>query len=265
MNQHSIVSWGITLLIAFFLTGCGSKSNDGAKGHTLDPKPSGESDSPGVPKFDASKGPNGEEIVKVEDAKERKSGFKDAKGKFVRHGPFTVFYDKVDGTKKWQGECNAGQWHGKVTGWYKDGSLWFERWYDKGKPVGTHKGYDGKGNVAWELRFDDGRPRLSEADCFCIICQLAFLYGTSTWDFSNPIGEDSTVYRFTKASRTEIPFSEFVGLLGPPHEKRDVPGKKGFLEEWVYRCKDGTVTCQVTALRGSITMSMTKVSGRRRF
>ena len=84
----------------------------------------------------------------------------------------------------------ARQTHRLVRGRY---SL-VRRWYDKGKPVGTHKGYDGKDNIAWTLRFDDGKPNIGDVDCFCVVCQLAFLYGTASWNKTNPFNEDCTLF-----------------------------------------------------------------------
>lgn len=217
-----------------------------------------------VAKVDFTKGPKGEEIIQVEEAKEKKAGFKNKNGKFVSHGPYILFYDHVGGKKKWEGEKYDGQWHGKLTGWYQDGSLSFERNYEKGKPVGTHKGYDGKGNIVWSLRFDDGKPNLAEVDCFCVICQLAFLYGTDSWNKTRPFNEDCTVFRFTKGIRGEIPDTEFLWLLGQPQERHDVLPNRNE-EDWVYRCKDGVVTCRVVKFRSPLTMTQTKVNGNRKF
>lgn len=255
----------LVLLTALLLLGCGSKPSDGGTGGDSEKtKGSIKNESPAVSKVDLLKGPKGEEITKVEEGKEQMSGFKNKNGKFVRHGPYVLFYDQVGGKKKWEGACYDGQWHGKLTGWYEDGSLWFERWYDKGKPVDTHKGYDGKDNIAWELRFDDGKPRISEVDCFCVVCQLAFLYGTASWNKAYPNGEDSTVYRFTKTTRKEIPDTEFLWLLGQPQERNDVLPNR-YEQDWVYRCKDGTVTCRLVAGKAPLMMTQTKVSGRRKF
>lgn len=219
---------------------------------------------PAVSKVDLLKGPKGEEITKIEQGKERASGFNNKNSKFVRHGPYVLFYDQVGGKKRWAGECYDGQWHGKLTGWYEDGSFWFERWYDKGKPVGTHKCYDGKDNIACELRFNDGKPNIAEVDCFCVVCQLAFLYGTASWNKTNPFDEDCTLFRFTKTTRKEIPDTEFLWLLGQPQERHDVLPNR-YEQDWVYRCKDGTVTCRLVAGKAPLTMTQTKVSGRRKF
>jgi hypothetical protein len=240
--------------------GPSSKANAGSR----DKNAAQDGGAPAVSKVDLLKGPKGEEITKVEEGKEQMSGFKNKNGKLVRHGPYVLFHDQIGGKKKVQGECYAGQWHGKLTGWYEDGSLWFERWYDKGKPVGTHKGYDGKDNIAWELRFDDGKPRISEVDCFCVVCQLAFLYGTASWNKTNPFNENCTLFRFTKTTRKNIPDTEFLWLLGQPQERHDVLPHKNEVD-WVYRCKDGTVTCRVVKFSNPLTMTQTKVSGRRKF
>ena len=258
-----VVSGCLFLLTILLLAGCG-KAKTGSEGDPPLSKVAKEGKSPDAPKTDYSKGPKGEEITRVEEGKEQMSGFKNKNGKFVRHGPYVLFHDQIGGQKKWEGECYDGQWHGKLTGWYEDGSLWFERWYDKGKPVDTHKGYDGKDNIAWELRFDDGKPRISEVDCFCVVCQLAFLYGTASWNKVYPNGEDSTVYRFTKTTRKEIPDTEFLWLLGQPQERNDVLPNR-YEQDWVYRCKDGTVTCRLVAGKAPLIMTQTKVSGRRNF
>jgi hypothetical protein len=262
--SRAIVSGCLFLLTLLALAGCGSKSQVGNPAGSGQSREAGKSESPAVSKVDLQKGPKGEEIVKVEKGKEQASGFKTKSGKFVRHGPCVLFHDQIGGKKKWEGECYNGQWHGKLTGWYEDGSLWFERWYDKGKPVGTHKGYDGKDNIAWTLRFEDGKPNLAEVDCFCVVCQLAFLYGTASWNKSNPFNEDCTVFRFTKGIRSEIPDTEFLWLLGQPQERHDVLPNR-YEQDWVYRCKDGTVTCRLVAGRVPLTMTQTKVSGRRKF
>jgi hypothetical protein len=104
--------------------------------------------------------------------------------------------------------------------------------------VGTHKGYDGKDNIAWTLRFEDGKPNLADVDCFCVVCQLAFLYGTASWNKSNPFNEDCTVFRFTKGIRSEIPDTEFLWLLGQPQERHDVLPNR-YEQDWVYRCRAG--------------------------
>ena len=175
----------------------------------------------------------------------------------------------MGGKKRWEGDYYDGALHGKLTGWYKDGSLWFERWYDKGNPVGTHKGYGNGGKVVWELAFNDGKPRINDVDCFCFVCQVGFLHGTSTWNLAHPNGEDSTVFRFTNAIAGSFNERDFIRLLGNPHEKRDVrPDRPGFPvseQDWVYRCKDGTVTCRIFTVSSPPTMTQTKVSGRRKF
>lgn len=256
-------------LLALALAGCGPKAKTEVDGNAPNAK-QGDGGKLEVAKVDLAKGPNGEVIVQVDEGKERKSGYKSKTGKTViRHGPCVLFYDQLDGKKRWEGDYYDNALHGKLTGWYKDGSLWFERWYDKGKPVGTHKGYGNGGKVVWELTYDDGKPRLNDVDCFCVVCQLGFLYGTSTWTFSNPNGEDSTVYRFTNGIATGFTERDFVRLLGSPSEKRDVrPDRPGFPvheQDWVYRCKDGTVTCRISTVSSPLTMTQTKVSGRRKF
>jgi hypothetical protein len=250
------------LLAVMTATGCGSKGSGGNAGDSEKPKGTVKKESPVVSTVDLAKGPKGEEVIKTEQGKERVSGFKTKSGKFIRHGPYVLFHDKIGGKKKWEGECFDGQWHGKLTGWFEDGSLWFERWYDKGKPVGTHKGYDGKDNINWTLRFEDEKPNLAEVDCFCVVCQLAFLYGTASWDKANPFNEDCTLFKFTKASR-DFTDTEFLWLLGQPQERHEVLPNKSEVD-WVYRCKDGTVTCRVVKFT-SLTMTQTKVSGRRKF
>jgi hypothetical protein len=263
--SRAIVSRCLFLLTLLALAGCGSKSQVGNPAGSGQSREAGKSESPAVSKqLDLQKGPKNEEITKVDKGKEQASGFKTKSGKFVRHGPCVLFHDHIGGKKKWEGECYNGQWHGKLTGWYEDGSLWFERWYDKGKPVGTHKGYDGKDNIAWTLRFEDGKPNLAEVDCFCVVCQLAFLYGTASWNKTNPFNEDCTLFRFTKTIRGEIPDTEFLWLLGQPQERHDVLPNR-YEQDWVYRCKDGTVTCRLVAGRVPLTMTQTKVSGRRKF
>lgn len=221
-------------------------------------------DTPAAETVDFARGPKGEEVTRVEEGREQKSGFKDRRGKFVRHGPYVLFYDRVGGKKKWQGECYSGRWHGKLTGWYEDGTLWFERWYDKGEPVGTHKGYDGKGKQVWTLRFENGKPRIAEVDCYCLICQLSFLYGTATWKWIHPNGSKDTVFRFTRGERAAIPESEFLWLMGQPQQRHDVL-PRGYEQDWVYRCKDGTVTCRMVKFREPLSMTQTRVSGRRKF
>lgn len=267
MRMYSF-SRALFLLAVMALAGCGTKgtvtggNSDVSNGADKNEAPA-KGDSPAVSKVDLGKGPKGEEIAQIEQGKERMSGFKNKNGKFVRHGPYVLFHDRIGGKKKWEGECYDGQWHGKLTGWYEDGSLWFERWYDKGKPVGTHKGYDGKDNISWTLRFDDGKPNLAEVDCFCVVCQLAFLYGTASWNKANPFNEDSTVFTFTKASR-DFTDTEFLWLLGQPQERHEVLPNKNEID-WVYRCKDGTVTCRVVKFKTPLTMTQTKVNGRRKF
>lgn len=259
------LSGGLFLLAVTLLSGCGSKGSGGGNaGDAEKPKGAVKKESPGVSKVDLAKGPKGEEITKSEQGKERASGFKTKSGKFVRHGPCVLFHDRIGGKKKWEGECYDGRWHGKLTGWYEDGTLWFERWYDKGKPVDTHKGYDGKDNIAWTLRFDDGKPRIGDVDCFCVVCQLSFLYGTASWNKTNPNGEDSTLFRFTKTTRNEFPDTEFLWLMGQPQERHDVLPNR-YEQDWVYRCKDGTVTCRMVAGKTPLVMTQTKVSGRRKF
>lgn len=263
--SRAIVSGCLFLLTLLALAGCGSKSQVGNSAGSEQSREAGKSESPTVSKVDLQKGPKGEEIIKVEKGKEQASGFKTKGGKFVRHGHYILFHDQIGGKKKREGQCYNGQWHGKLTGWYEDGSLNFERWYDKGKPVGTHKGYDGKDNIAWTLRFENGKPNIADVDCFCLVCQLAFLYGTNTWDRSNPIGENSTVFRFTKASRGGFSDTEFLWLLGQPQERHDVLPHRNE-QDWVYRCKDGTVTCRMVKFSSNpLTMTQTKVSGRRKF
>lgn len=255
----------LVLLTALLLPGCGSKPSDGGTGGDSEKtKGTIKYESPAVSKVDLLKGPKGEEVAKVEEGKEQMSGFKNKNGKFMRHGPYVLFYDQVGGKKKCEGACYDGQWHGKLTGWYEDGSLWFERWFDKGKPVDTHKGYDGKDNIAWTLRFENGKPNIADVDCFCVVCQLAFLYGTASWNKTNPFDEDCTLFRFTKTNRKEIPDTEFLWLMGQPQERHDVPPNR-YEQDWVYRCKDGTVTCRLVAGKGPLTMTQTKVSGRRKF
>ena len=258
----------LLMMFAIAGTGCGKKAAVGTEGDP--PKgadPAGGSAPPALPAVDYSKGPGGEEIVRVVEGKERLAGFKDKKGRLVRHGPCSLHYGTADGPKKWEGEYAAGKWHGKMTGWYKDGSLWFERWFDKGKPVGTHKGYDAAGKVVWELRFDAaGKPNIAEVDCFCVVNQVAFLFGTPTWDWTHPNGENTTAYKFTNAAFGEIDAATFLALLGQPHEVHARP--KGILpfDELVFRCKDGTVRWVVMNLHGKLKAdSLLRVSGRRKY
>lgn len=224
---------------------------------------------PVISKVDFSKGPKGEVIAKVEEANEQKSGFKNKNGTFVRHGPCVLFYDRIGGKKRWEGERYNGQWHGKLTGWYENGSLWFERWYDKGTPVGTHKGYDGKDKINWELRFDaNGKPNIGEVDCYCVVSQVAFLYGSSEWTYFHPHNEDRTLYQFKHGVRSTLVQGEFIRLLGSPQQAHNAK-KVGMIqyEEWVYRCKDGTVHCVVWINQDGelVWDSLLKVSGRRKF
>lgn len=257
----------LLLVIAVAATGCGKKPTAGADGDP--PKGAGPADgaAPSLPPAgDYSKGPGGEEIVRLVEGKERLAGFKDKKGKFVRHGTCSLHSGTADGPKLWEGDYEAGKRHGKLTGWYKDGTLWFERWFDKGKPVGTHKGYDA-GKVVWELRFDAaGKPNVGEVDCFCVVSQVAFLYGTPTWDWTHPSNENATAYKFTNAAFPRIDAATFVSLLGQPHEVHARP--KGILpfDELVFRCKDGTVRWVVMNDHGKLMAdSLLRVSGRRKY
>jgi hypothetical protein len=255
------------LLALLALTGCGPKAKTEADTNTPNAKPGDGAKQPAVAKVDLAKGPNGEVIVQVDEGKERKSGYKSKSGKTViRHGPCVLFYDQLDGKKRWEGDYYDGALHGKMTGWHKDGTLWFERWFEKGKPVGTHKGYGKGGKVVWELSFNDGKPNISEVDCYCVVCQVAFLFGTPTWDWMHPNNENCTVYKFTNATRSAVSSKEFSALLGKPHSTR--PRPKGILpfEEIVFQCKDGTVSWVVMTNQGELMAdSLLKVSGRRKF
>lgn len=260
-------SGGFVLLSFALCCGvCGVFSFFGPRkdGNSPQVKAGSDGGSQAVAKVDFTKGPKGEEIIQVEEAKEKKAGFKNKNGKFVSHGPYILFYDQVGGKKMWEGEKFDGQWHGKLTGWYKDGSLSFERWYDKGKPVGTHKGYDGRDKIVWTLRFEDGNPNLAEVDCFCVVCQIAFLYGSTTWNKARPFNEDCTLFTFTKGIRSEIPETEFLWLMGQPQDRHDVLPNR-YEQDWVYRCKDGIVTCRLVKGRNPLTMTQTKVNGNRKF
>ncbi len=111
-----------------------------------------------------------------------------------------------------------------------------------------------------------GKPNLAEVDCFCVVNQVAFLFGTPTWDWTHPNGENATAYQFTNAAFGEIDAATFVALLGQPHEVHAKP--KGILpfDELVFRCKDGTIRWVVMNLQGKLKAdSLLRVSGRRKF
>lgn len=200
---------------------------------------SGGGSTPNVARVDFAKGPKGEEVFKVEEKKRVFMAFRDRAKKQVRHGLFIEFHDNEKAKKKVEGHFFAGQWHGKVMAWHDNGKQESERHFDKGKPVGTHKGWRTSGELAWEFQYgSDGTPRTKEATVEAFVNQHAFLHRATRLNKVHQSVDGYDWFVGLDKMREEIPLDEFLAFLGKPQQvKNESDWSK---QEWVYRCKDGT-------------------------
>jgi hypothetical protein len=229
--------------------------------------PGGAAQNPAnIAKLDFSKGPNGEEVAKVEEAKRVFFAFKDkAKGK-VRHGLFAEFFDKEKTKKKVEGNFFAGEWHGTVARWYESGEKRNERFYDRGKGVGTHKGFKKDGSLAWDLSFDaDGLPLMSKAPVEAFVNQWADFVGIDKWgqykseaaawhmergnlgSREPPVPMPVTIYRMSQT--IEAKHSVVVRLFGAPKNifAKITKSSSGHYV-YVYQCQDTYVRLRVDSI-----------------
>jgi hypothetical protein len=206
---------------------------------------SGGGSTPNVAKVDFAKGPKGEEVFKVEEKNRVFMAFRDKAKKQIRHGLFIEFHDNDKAKKKIEGNFFAGQWHGKVMAWHDNGKQESERHFDKGKPVGTHKGWRTSGELAWEFQYgSDGTPRTKEATVEAFVHQHAFLHRATRLNKVQQSVDGYDWFVGLDKMREEIPLDEFLAFLGKPHEvKNESDWSK---QEWVYRCRDGTAGLGMT-------------------
>ena len=252
----------VMFLLMGVLAGCGSKNKGaGPDGKAQD---GGAAQAPPViAKLDFSKGPNGEEVAKVETSERVYFAFQNKSKTKVRHGLYTEFYDKGKAKKKVEGDCFAGEWHGTVTEWYESGEKRAERFYDRGKGVGTHQGFDKEGKVAWSLPFDsNGTPLLTKSSTKAALSQIRFIAGWRSlpkdqkadvsvyWHMigdvrRNPPPEGQRfVQLYLDNGGGDVKYSTVLGHLGAPidiyHEKQ-TKGTSPSFKTLAFQCSDGYV------------------------
>lgn len=219
-----------------------------------------------LPVLDFSKGPNGEEVVKIEERKRIFFVFKDKEKGKVRHGLFTEFYDIERTNKRLEGDCYAGEWHGTVTESYESGEKRTERVYDRGKCVGTHQGFDKDGKIVWSLSFDgEGTAILAKSSTRAALSQIRFI---TDWNSLPPERKvDVSVYwhQIGDVSKNPPPrgqrfaqllldnngdshqkFSLIASHLGQPVQIYDTKLQGGgAFKTIVFQCSDGFVRISV--------------------
>jgi hypothetical protein len=262
MNRAAVIV--VLFLLTGLMAGCGPKDKGAADGKT--PDGAAAQSPPDIAKLDFSKGPNGEEVAKVESSERVYFAFQNKSKAKVRHGLYTEFFDKGKTKKKVEGNYFAGQWHGTVTEWYESGEKKAERFYDRGKGVGTHQGFEKPGGVAWSLSFDgDGKPLLTKSSTKAALGQIEFLAGGRFLpkevkaDVSNywhqigdktktapPVGQ-RFVRLFLGNGSATVEFSLIASHLGQPIEMYDtkITGGGAF-KTIVFECGDGYVRIGVS-------------------
>ena len=175
-----------------------------------------------LPVLDFSKGPNGEEVVKVEERKRIFFVFKDKEKGKVRHGLFTEFYDIERTNKRLEGDCYAGEWHGTVTESYESGEKRTERVYDRGKCVGTHQGFDKDGKIVWSLSFDgEGTAILAKSSTRAALSQIRFITDWNSLPPERKVGSSGRcVLRVERAWTCRCDLG--LGNNPPDHRSRHV-------------------------------------------
>lgn len=224
----------------------------------------GSSHSP--PVLDFSKGPNGEEVAKIEEPKRIFFVFKDKEKGKVRHGLFTEFYDKERTKKRLEGNCYAEEWHGTVTESYESGEKRTERFYDRGKCVGTHQGFDRDGKIVWSLSFDgEGTALLAKSSTRAALSQIRFIADWNSlppeqkvdvsvfWhqigDVSKnppPHGQRFAQFFVANGGGVDRKFSLIASHLGQPVQMYDTKlDGGGPFKIIVFQCSDGCVRISV--------------------
>jgi hypothetical protein len=205
---------------------------------------------PTISEVDFSVGPNGKKVVKAERKRRVEYGFgsvhkgSPVPGLFTQHGPFILYYDDANTRKRREGNILAGKWHGKVMGWYDDGRQEYERYFEKGVPVGTHTGWDEGGKELWQLTYGPGsRPQMSKLTCEAAVLQVVFLHGARQYNFGGYLDQKGVMMgRLFDRDRDEIDLDVFKALVGEPDEKE---GADWSDQKWSYQCKDGRIWMRV--------------------
>lgn len=256
-------SLGVWFLLVGVLAGCGPKDKGtGPDGKAQD----GGAAPPNIATLDFSKGPDGEEVAKVETSERVYFAFQNKSKSKVRHGLYTEFFDNAKTKKRVEGNCFAGEWHGTITEWYESGEKKAERFYDRGKGVGTHQGFEKPGGVAWSLPFDGGgKPLLTRSSTKAALSQLEFLAGgrflpkearADVSHYWHQIGDKTKAapppgQRFVRLylgnGSFPVEFSLVASHLGQPVELYDTKITAGSVafKTIVFECGDGCVRIAV--------------------